>query len=155
MSKKNHPAPPPPPPQRPDEKPPKKRGGGCLLLIIILLILIIIALMLLNYFGIFGGKSGTDSGDGDGPSASQSSVIDKEVEESSQEQQYADITVSGDNYIFDNSNSQLTDIVKAVKDMDSSVLVRITDQNASFNAMDDLKKALDEAGISYSEVSGS
>ena len=154
MSNKKHPTPPPPPPQH-KEKPPKKRGGGCLLLLIFLLLLIILLLLLLNYLGLFGGGLGKEKGDGSGSGGSvvSSSVVDKEVEETSSDQKvYADITVSGDSYIFENNSSEINDIIKSINGLDGDVVVRINDQNASYNAMDQLKKALDEGKISYSET---
>ena len=62
---------------------------------------------------------------------------------------YADIKVSGSTYMYDGSESDTDALIEAVKKLDGDVIVRITDDSATQNAMEELKQALDKNDISY------
>ena len=132
-------APPPPPPRR--------RGGKIilLLLIIIILLLVIILLMSLAGFGPGAGLFGKGSGDG----SAQTSQSQSAEQNSEQGPVYAEIKVSGGTILMDGSEISASDAADKAKSLGSDVIVRITDDNATQNAVEELKSALDSAGLAY------
>ena len=62
------------------------------------------------------------------------------------------IKVSGSTYIIDERVVDLKSLVSTVKLMSDNVIVRITDDNATKNAMDELKKALTDDGREFTET---
>ena len=66
--------------------------------------------------------------------------------------EFYDIKVSGSTYIIDERVVDLKSLVSTVKLMSDNVIVRITDDNATKNAMDDLKKALTDDGREFTET---
>ena len=131
---------------KPKEKVVEKKRGGCLILFIILLLLALLALLLGFHFGWWGNGDG--DGDGDGKSNS-SGTSTTEVDKSSQKDEY--VTVSGAKYMYENNSIEIESFVNKMAEVDGKVLVHITDDNATDSAMNDLKKALDNAKISYVE----
>ena len=131
--------------QRQKQKKKKKKK----LLGIMLIVIIIAALILIMQYlglGLGGGK-----GEGKDVSASsnESSVT---TTTTAVPKEFYDIKVSGSTYIIDERVVDLKSLVSTVKLMSDNVIVRITDDNATKNAMDDLKKALTDDGREFTET---
>ena len=62
---------------------------------------------------------------------------------------YIDVTVSEDKYFYDNKEISLEDLVKVLEGLDKNTAVKITDENATLKAFEELTKALLERGIVY------
>lgn len=142
-------------------------GGGCLLVLILLAAIVFFAIKFLG-IGIGAGLGlFTDKGDGEG--VSQTSAISVSAEEtrnkavststSEQGEKASDensgavvkVTVTGNEYLYENQRTSLEDIVKAVSEISGDVVVEITDDNASYSAFTALTKKLDELKIQYIE----
>lgn len=135
--------------------------GKILAFLVILVIIAAIVYVLLGNFGSFFGKDG-DGGDGDsGDNGTAVSAVEDENSEQgepigeSEENgggeaiEYADMTVTGSAYIFGGDVTELEAFVEALDSMDENVIVRITDDGATQNAMEDLKKALEDKGRKF------
>ena len=135
---------------------------GVRTLIIVGLILVIAALL---YFGFGAGLrngSGDESGDGntemvstvDDPSnliPSDTKNNDK-ADETTTETKSLSITVSDNDYWFNNNRVSLEEIILIIKkDEYEGYKVHIKDDNASKNAYDDIINLLKEEGIQYEE----
>lgn len=110
-----------------------------------------------NGFGLLGQDSGS------GSSAVESSVPESSVEESSEEassaaettveeKTYVDVTVKGNEYLYQNNTIELTALTDELKKLGADITVRITDESASKNAYDDLTAALDDAKLAYEKA---
>lgn len=119
-----------------------------------MLIVIIIAalILIMQYLGLgLGGGKGEGSGDGKDVSAS-SNEASVTTTTTAVPKEFYDIKVSGSTYIIDERVVNLKSLVSTVKLMSDNVIVRITDDNATKNAMDDLKKALTDDGREFTET---
>jgi flagellar basal body-associated protein FliL len=128
----------------------KKRKKKRLLIMLLILLLLILAFLLLRFgFGLGTGKgsSGSEAG-ADSPSSSSEKATTAEAPV------FVDVKVSGSSYIYENQVKTLDEIKSTISTMKDNVVIRITDDNATKNAMDDLTKMLDDAKrkISYSSV---
>ena len=94
---------------------------------------------------------GEGSGDGKDVSAS-SNEASVTTTTTAVPKEFYDIKVSGSTYIIDERVVDLKSLVSTVKLMSDNVIVRITDDNATKNAMDDLKKALTDDGREFTET---
>lgn len=128
----------------------KKKKKKKLLGIMLIVIIIAALILIMQYLGLGGGK-GEGSGDGKDVSASsnESSVT---TTTTAVPKEFYDIKVSGSTYIIDERVVDLKSLVSTVKLMSDNVIVRITDDNATKNAMDDLKKALTDDGREFTET---
>lgn len=128
----------------------KKKKKKKLLGIMLIVIIIAALILIMRYLGLGGGK-GEGSGDGKDVSASsnESSVT---TTTTAVPKEFYDIKVSGSTYIIDERVVDLKSLVSTVKLMSDNVIVRITDDNATKNAMDDLKKALTDDGREFTET---
>lgn len=140
----------------------KKKKKNNLITLIILLLIVAGVLFLMNYLGIgFGAGKGGD-GDDEGTADRGITAEDPDKEEnvdeakvetepvSSEETvEYVDITVAGSAFIYNNNVTELEAFLETVDKMNDKVVVRISDDNATQNAMEDLKAALDEKGRNY------
>ena len=131
--------------QRQKQKKKKKKK----LLGIMLIVIIIAALILIMQY--LGGGKGEGSGDGKDVSAS-SNEASVTTTTTAAPKEFYDIKVSGSTYIIDERVVDLKSLVSTVKLMSDNVIVRITDDNATKNAMDDLKKALTDDGREFTET---
>ena len=128
----------------------KKKKKKKLLGIMLIVIIIAALILIMQYLGLgLGGGKGEGSGDGKDVSASsnESSTTTTAVPK-----EFYDIKVSGSTYIIDERVVDLKSLVSTVKLMSDNVIVRITDDNATKNAMDDLKKALTDDGREFTET---
>lgn len=125
-----------------------------LLLILLLLILLIVLLILFGGFGFGFGEKG-DGGETQGSGASVSvqggeeGADNAEAADISPERmvEYADVTVAGNSYLYDSGVTELDELTDKLGESDC--VVRITDEGATQNAMEDLINALEQKDISY------
>ena len=109
-----------------------------------------------NGFGLFGQNSGS------GSSAVESSVAESSEESSEEassaaettveEKTYVDVTVKGNEYLYQNNTIELAALTDELKKLGADITVRITDESASKNAYDDLTAALDDAKLAYEKA---
>lgn len=62
---------------------------------------------------------------------------------------YADVKVSGSTYTYDGQEADAEALVESIKKLDGEVIVRITDDSATQNAMEALKGVFDKNNIAY------
>ena len=63
-----------------------------------------------------------------------------------------DVTVKGNEYLYQNNTIELTALTDELKKLGADITVRITDESASKNAYDDLTAALDDAKLAYEKA---
>ena len=120
----------------------KKKKKKKLLGIMLIVIIIAALILIMQYLGLgLGGGKGEGSGDGKDVSAS-SNEASVTTTTTAVPKEFYDIKVSGSTYIIDERVVDLKSLVSTVKLMSDNVIVRITDDNATKNAMDDLKRLL-------------
>ena len=124
----------------------KKKKKKKLLGIMLIVIIIAALILIMQYLGL-----GEGSGDGKDVSAS-SNEASVTTTTTAVPKEFYDIKVSGSTYIIDERVVDLKSLVSTVKLMSDNVIVRITDDNATKNAMDDLKKALTDDGREFTET---
>lgn len=128
----------------------KKRKKKRLLIMLLILLLLILAFLLLRFgFGLGTGKgsSGSEAG-ADSPSSSSEKATTAEAPV------FVDVKVSGSSYIYENQVKTLDEIKSTISTMKDNVVIRITDDNATKNAMDDLTKMLGDANRKYQRTEG-
>ena len=124
----------------------KKKKKKKLLGIMLIVIIIAALILIMQYLGLgLGGGNGKDVS----ASSNESSVT---TTTTAVPKEFYDIKVSGSTYIIDERVVDLKSLVSTVKLMSDNVIVRITDDNATKNAMDDLKKALTDDGREFTET---
>lgn len=135
-----HGSPPPPPPQ----KVVKKKRGGCIWGLLLLVIIIALAIYLMKHFsfGLFGDEKNSGTSD---TSVSDDANTGSETEEDV----IVDISVLGNQYIYDNGKTEIDEFIAELKGIKGNVSVRITDDNAYKDTMEELMEALDNAQIPY------
>lgn len=125
----------------------KKRLFGLLIIIIILAVL----LLVMQYLGLgLGGGKGEGSGASSDTNSSAAETTTTTTAEIPKE--FYDIKVSGSTYIVNEKVVELSDFISEFSYWKDNVIVRITDDNATKNAMEDLKKALEDGGREYVEA---
>lgn len=130
--------------------------------ILAVLLLVALAIFLLLKFGILSfGKGSGDGNSGTGSSSvsevSEASEAETEpltpaVTTTVEEKVYVDVTVSGNSYLYQNSTLELEALIAELGKLDDDITVRITDENASLKAYEQLTKALDEKRIRYEPI---
>ena len=126
----------------------KKKKKKKLLGIMLIVIIIAALILIMQYLGL-----GLGGGKGDGKDVSASSnEASVTTTTTAAPKEFYDIKVSGSTYIIDERVVDLKSLVSTVKLMSDNVIVRITDDNATKNAMDDLKKALTDDGREFTET---
>ena len=138
-----------------------KRKGSAIRVIIAVIALLAIVALVVFFFKKCGGGFGKGEGDGSGQSgassASSQEVSQTDVPETTvttlatETETTVEVTVSGSEYLYQNKPIALNDLTAELKKLDSGVKVKLTDNNAAKNAYDELKAALDTAGIAYIE----
>lgn len=129
----------------------KKKKKKKLLSVMLIVIIIAALILIMQYLGLgLGGGKGEGSGDGKDVSASSNEASVTTTTTAPKE--FYDIKVSGSTYIIDERVVDLKSLVSTVKLMSDNVIVRITDDNATKNAMDELKKALTDDGREFTET---
>lgn len=130
----------------------KKKKKKKLFTGIIIIVIIVAVLLLMKYLGIgFGGGKG-DGGEESSANASVSSAADETTTTTTTTaapKEYISIKVSGSTYIYNGVETSVEDFIGNVKLMNDNVVVSITDDNATQNAMDALTKALETEEREY------
>lgn len=133
--------------ERQNKKLKKKRKKRLLLLLLILLLLGSIGLMM-GLLGLFPWMGDDDGSGGDSSGAkNSSSVSSSQAETTTTAEQfvYDDVKVSGSTYIYQGQVKTLEEIKTIISNMKDNVVIRISDDNATKNAMDNLKNMLADA----------
>ncbi|MBR1423521.1 MAG: hypothetical protein IJ571_08800 [Ruminococcus sp.] len=136
-----------------EKKDNKKKKKSRLLGLIIILLLLAALLALLNWLGLGlgGGKGAGGDGSGNEETTPKESAAATESEE---EPEYFDIKVSGSTYIIveDNSVADIDQIINRVTGLKDNYIVRIHNDNATANAIDDLEGKLKDEGRNFIEA---
>jgi hypothetical protein len=128
-----------------------------LISMIIVLVIIAGALTIGNCLG-WGKGSGNGSGDGNGngngtgqeTAATGEDSTDKNVEDDYKGAVYA-ITVSENDYFYDNNRMELDDIEKMLKESEGEKIVEIKEDKASIKAYNKLVELLEGLKVDYVE----
>ena len=132
----------------------RKGGAGAVALIVLAVIVVAVLIWGLG-FGGFG--SGGGKGDGEGAENSETSATEPPPETTVttpvvKELEYIDITVSGNEYLYQNRKYTLEDLIKELTAYELSAPVKITDENSSIKAYKELRSALSDNNIHYIEA---
>ena len=113
-------------------------------LIIALVAVVAVAVVLFagKGFGL-GGGNGDDQGS-DTADNSEISVIE--------ELEYINVTVSGNEYIYDNKKVTLDELINSIQSLDKKLPVKISDEGSSLKAYKNLKAKLAENNIGFIEA---
>ena len=88
------------------------------------------------------------NGDGEGSGIADNSNTVSVVEEL----EYINVTVSGNEYIYDNKKVTLDELIDSIKSLDKNLPVKIADEGSSLKAYKALKAKLSENSISFIEA---
>ena len=131
-----------------------KGGAGLAVLLIVVAVVAAVLVWGLGFggFGIGGGK-----GDGEGSGNADTAVSEQAAETTVttpviEELEYIEITVSGNEYLYQNSKITLEDLIKELTSHELDAPVKITDENSSIKAYKALKSALTDNNIHYIEA---
>ena len=150
----------------------RKKGISLIGILVIAALVLIIGVLV--YLGLHGFGFGKGKGEGSGQESS-SLVRSESSEETTaaetttaetttttttttpetKELQYVDVTVSGNDYLYQNQKLTLEELMQNLQSLTEAMPVKLTDANASLDAYENLTKALSEAKISYIETSDS
>lgn len=123
----------------------KNKGAVPVGLIILLVAVIAVAVVFFacNGFG-FGGGNGDGAGSDVADNSNAVSVVE--------ELEYINVTVSGNEYIYDNKKVTLDELIDSIKSLDKNLPVKIADEGSSLKAYKALKAKLSENSISFIEA---
>lgn len=126
-----------------------QRGFAWLALVKWIVVIVVVAAVFWLGFGIGKGKGkGGQEGDGDTVEVSEEA---EEITPITEEMEYLTVSISGSDYIYQNSKVSLDELMTQLTNSSVNVPVRIADDNASRNAYTDLIEALREKHIRYIE----
>lgn len=141
--------------ERQNKKLKKKKKKRLLVLLIILLLLCSVGLAM-GMLGLFPGMGDDGSESGSSETSSQStddtSSSQADTTTSAVPTVYDDVKVSGSTYIYQGQVKTLEEIKTIVSNMKENVVIRITDDNATKNAMDNLTNMLADSNRSFSRT---
>lgn len=114
-------------------------------LIILLVAVIAVAVGVFAFKGFgFGGGNGDGEGSGIADNSNTVSVVE--------ELEYINVTVSRNEYIYDNKKVTLDELIDSIKSLDKNLPVKIADEGSSLKAYKALKAKLSENSISFIEA---
>ena len=123
---------------------------GAIPAIILIAAVVIIALVVIGFltdgFGLGGGQG---DGEGEGNVSAEQSSDTQEPELVIEELDFLNVTVSGNEYLYQTSKLQLDELVDKLVADAADTKVKITDENASKRAYENLINALEEKNIRY------
>ena len=123
----------------------KNKGAVPVGLIILLVAVIAVAVVFFAFKGFgFGGGNGDGEGSGVADNSNAVSVVE--------ELEYINVTVSGNEYIYDNKKVTLDELIDSIKSLDRNLPVKIADEGSSLKAYKELKSKLSENNISFIEA---
>lgn len=134
----------------------KKVKIGLIIISIVGIIVIGILIWRLCSCG-FGVDSGKGDGEATGNTEAETTVSEQVVETTIttpviEELEYIEITVSGNEYLYQNSKYTLDDLIKVLTNQELVNTVKITDEKASLKAYETLITALSDNNIHYIEI---
>ena len=121
------------------------KGAVPIGLIIALVALVVAAVV---FFACKGFGLGGGNGNGEGSDVADNSDAVSVVEKL----EYINVTVSGNEYIYDNKKVTLDELVDSIKSLDRNLPVKIADEGSSLKAYKELKTKLSENNISFIEA---
>lgn len=123
----------------------KNKGAVPIGLIILLVAVVVAAVVFFACKGFgFGGGNGDGAGSGVADNSNDVSVVE--------ELEYINVTVSGNEYIYDNKKVTLDELIDSIKSLDKNLPVKIADEGSSLKAYKALKAKLSENSISFIEA---
>lgn len=125
-----------------------KKGAvhvAIIIAVIAVVAVVVVVGFLTNGFGLGGGK-GDGEGAGDVSAVQSRSEVSEPVVE---ELNFLNVTVSENEYLYQNSRLQLDELMDKLVIDAVDTKVKITDENASKRAYNNLISALEEKNISY------
>ncbi len=133
-----------------------KRGGTVILILILIIVILAAVIFLFDPLGFGNGMGILKGGSASGEAGGNSSVTTTAPEQTSAVNEQTapapvtvEIRVSGATYLMDGAETTVDDIVAAAKNVSGEVIVKITDDSATANAMDALTAALEKDSIQY------
>lgn len=114
--------------------------------LIIALVAVVVAAVV--FFACKGFGLGGGNGNGEGSDVADDSDAVSVVEKL----EYINVTVSGNEYIYDNKKVTLDELVDSIKSLDRNLPVKIADEGSSLKAYKELKTKLSENNISFIEA---
>lgn len=121
------------------------KGAVPIGLIIALVAMVVAAVV---FFACKGFGLGGGNGNGEGSDVADDSDAVSVVEKL----EYINVTVSGNEYIYDNKKVTLDELVDSIKSLDRNLPVKIADEGSSLKAYKELKTKLSENNISFIEA---
>lgn len=124
------------------------KGAVPLVIIIIAAVVVIVVVVgfLTDGFGLGGGQG---DGEGEGNVSDDQSSDTEAPELVVEELDFLNVTVSENEYIYQNSRLQLDELMDKLVTDAADTKVKITDENASKRAYENLINALEEKNIRY------
>lgn len=136
----------------------KEKGSALSTVIIIILLILIVIAVFLFWKGGFGFGNGSGNGNGEAVPANAEAVTESDSEPSAtttiqtEETKYFEITVYGNSYNFQNkSYENIDELMNAIDSTGDKLDAKITNEEASKNAYDNLIDALKENGFAIIE----
>lgn len=120
--------------------------GAVPIVLIIALVAVVVAAVV--FFACKGFGLGGGNGNGEGSDVADNSDAVSVVEKL----EYINVTVSGNEYIYDNKKVTLDELVDSIKSLDRNLPVKIADEGSSLKAYKELKTKLSENNISFIEA---
>lgn len=114
----------------------------------LIIALVVVVAAAVVFFACKGFGLGGGNGDGEGSDIVDNSDAVSVVEEL----EYINVTVSGNEYIYDNKKVTLDELVDSIKSLDRNLPVKIADEGSSLKAYKALKSKLSENNISFIEA---
>lgn len=114
--------------------------------LIIALVAVVVAAVV--FFACKGFGLGGGNGNGEGSDVADNSDAVSVVEKL----EYINVTVAGNEYIYDNKKVTLDELVDSIKSLDRNLPVKIADEGSSLKAYKELKTKLSENNISFIEA---
>ena len=114
----------------------------------LIIALVVVVAAAVVFFACKGFGLGGGNGNGEGSDVADNSNAVSVVEEL----EYINVTVSGNEYIYDNKKVTLDELIDSIKSLDRNLPVKIADEGSSLKAYKELKSKLSENNISFIEA---
>ena len=125
------------------------KGIGALAIIIAVAIVVVVVAVVGIFTDGFGLGGGQGDGEGEGNVSDVQSNDTEAPELVVEELDFLNVTVSENEYLYQNSRFQLDELIDKLVTDAADTKVKITDENASKRAYENLINALEEKNIRY------
>lgn len=118
----------------------------------VIIVVAVIAVAAAVVLGVFTDGFGLGGGKGDGEGEGNVSTVQSESEKSEpvvEELDFLNVTVSENDYLYQNSRLQLDELMSKLVTDAADTKVKVTDENASKRAYENLIVALEDKNIRY------